>query len=251
MKPSSSVARQDSPLPLRLLHAIVFAGFTALCLVSGWLEARHLLHSQFQPFHAGPPPRPESLLAVLAGLVGMTAVLVQVLRGRSARLFWSLLILGGLALSIWANREGLVVAGRTADSANLKILRVARDLHGQMVSALQNQGSAPEDLVSWEAALQQVTLGQTTPVRTRSFAPLPFLIQKVDSPDALPSNAPPGTLLLYVMEGGGAYELHPVGISPSGEPWLLREPKGEPIVFRGTLNPDLPPLPESGGHSTP
>ncbi|WP_257462434.1 hypothetical protein [Archangium lipolyticum] len=243
--------RQDSSLPLRLVHAIVFAGFTAICFVSGWPEAQHLLHSQLQPFHAGPPPRPVLLLAVLASLVGMTAVLVQFLRGRSARVFWSLLILGGLALASWSNREGVVVAGRTADSANLKILRVARDLHGRSVSELQSHGSAPEDLVSWESALQQVTLGQTTPVRTRSFAPLHFRIQKIDSPDALPSNVPPGTLLLHVMEGGVAYELHPVGISPSGEPWLLRDPKGEDIVFRGAFNPDLPMGPESGAHPTP
>jgi hypothetical protein len=250
VKPSSSAARQDSPLPLRLVHAIVFAGFTAICLVSGWPEAQHLLHSQRQLFHAGPPPRPELLLAVLAALVGMTVVLVQALRGRSAPLFWSLLILGGLVIALWGNREGVVVAGRTADSANLKILRVARNLHGRMVSELQNQGSAPEELVAWEAALQQVTLGQTTPVRSRSFAPLPFRIQKIDSPEALPSNVPPGSLLLYVMEGGVAYEIHPVGISPSGEPWLLRDPKGEDIVFRGAFNPDLLPLPDRG-HATP
>jgi hypothetical protein len=243
-KSGSSVTRQDSPLPLRALHGIVFAGFTALCLVAGWPEVAHLVRSQLQPFHAGPPPRPELLLATLAAVVGMTVVLVQAVRGRSARLHWSGLILGALALATWGNREGLVT-GRTADSANLKLLRAARTLHGQMVNELQTHGAVPEDVGSWQSALEAVTQGQPTSVRTRSFAPLPFRIQLLDSPDALPDTAPPGTLLLHVMEGGPAYEIHPVGVSPSGEPWRLLEPGGQPLVFRGVFNPDLPSLPAS------
>ncbi|WNG46409.1 hypothetical protein F0U60_21525 [Archangium minus] len=215
----------------------MFGGFTALCLVANWPELEHLVRTQLQPFHAGPPPRPVLLLAVLAAVVGMTVVLVQAVRGRSARLQWSLLILGALVLSLWGNREGLV-AGRTADSANLKILQVARELHGRTVDTLQARGAAPEDVDSWQATLEQVSHGLPTPVRTRSFASLPFVIQKVASPDALPAEAPPGTLLLYVMQGGVAYEIHPVGVSPSGKPWRLREPGGEPLVFRGAFNPD-------------
>ncbi|QRK05413.1 hypothetical protein JQX13_35300 [Archangium violaceum] len=236
----SSAARTSSPLPLRVLHGVVFGGFSALCLAADWPELEHLVRTQLQPFHAGPPPRPELLWAVLAAVVGMLVVLVQAVRGRSARLQWSLLILGALVISLWGNREGLV-AGRTADSANLKILQVARELHGRTVDALQERGSAPEDVGSWQAALQEVSHGLPTPVRSRSFAPLPFVIQKVDSPDALPEDVPPGTLLLYVMQGGVAYEIHPVGLSPSGEPWRLREPGGEPLVFRGAFNPDLIP----------
>lgn len=240
MRSSSSAARTDAPLPLRVLHGVVFGGFTALCLAADWPELEHLVRTQLQPFHAGPPPRLVMLLAVLAAVVGMSVVLVQAVRGRSARLLWSLLILGALVLSLWGNREGLV-AGRTADSANLKILQVARALHGRTVDALQTQGSAPEDVDSWRAALEEVSHGLSTPVRTRSFASLPFVIQKVDSPDALPAEVAPGTLLLHVMQGGVAYEIHPVGLSPSGEPWRLREPGGEPLVFRGAFNPDLMP----------
>lgn len=235
MKPSSA-ARQPSPLPLRVLHGLVFGGFTAMCLAAGSPELVHLVRTQLQPFHPGPPPRPELLLPMLAALVGMTAVLVQSARGRSARLHWSLLILVALVLTLWGQRDGLV-AGRTADSANLKILEVARKLHEGTVSSLQAQGAVSEDVRPWQAALEQVSQGMPSPVRTRSFAPLPFRIQKVDSPEVLPSDAPPGTLLLYVMEGGVAYELHPVGVSSTGEPWPLRSPEGEALVFRGIFNP--------------
>jgi hypothetical protein len=196
----------------------------------------HLVRTQLQPFHAGPPPRPELVLAVLAALVGMAVVLVQGLRGHSARLHWSLLILTALVFLLWGTREGFV-AGRTADSANLKILQVARELHARTGGMPRTQGVVSEQVGPWRVALEQVSQGLPTPVRTRSFQPLPFRIQKVDSPDALPADAPPGTLLLYVMEGGLAYELHPVGVSPAGEPWRLRAPGGEPLVFRGALHP--------------
>lgn len=235
MKPSPA-ARQPSPLPLRVLHGLVFGGFTLMCLAAGWPELEHLVRTQLQPFHPGPPPRLELVLPVLAALVGMTVVLVRSARGRSASLSWSLLILAALVLTLWGQREGLV-AGRTADSANLKILQVASDLHAQTMNALRAQGSVSEDVGPWQAALEQVSRGQPSPVRTRSFEPLPFRIQKVDSPEALPVEAPPGTLLLYVMEGGVAYELHPVGVSPSGEPWRLSVPGGEALVFRGAFNP--------------
>jgi hypothetical protein len=235
VKPSST-ARQPSPLPLRVLHGLVFGGFTAMCLAAGWPELEHLVRTQLQSFHPGPPPRPELVLPVLAALVGMTAVLVRSARGRSARLYWSLLILAALVLILWGQGDGLM-AGRTADSANLKILQVARQLHEQTVNALRTQGAVSEDVGTWQAALEQVSQGQPSPVRTRSFEPLPFRIQKVDSPEALPAEAPPGTLLLYVMEGGVAYELHPVGVSPSGEPWRLSAAGGEALVFRGAFTP--------------
>lgn len=238
MKKRAAAAPPPSPIPLRILHGVVFGGFTAICLVANWPELAHLVRTQVQPFHAGPPPRPELVLAALAALVGMTAVLVQGVRGRGARLQWSLLILGALVLTLWGNRDGLV-GGRTADAANLRILQVTRALHERMVDSLQSRGAAPEDVGPWQAALEQVSRGEPTPVRTRSLQPLPFRIQKVDSPDKLPTDAPPGTLLLYVMADGVAYELHPVGLSPSGEPWPLREPQGKPLVFRGVVNPNL------------
>jgi hypothetical protein len=247
-KSSCASARRHSPLPLRLLHGIVFGGFTLLCLVAGWPEVEHLVRTQLQPFHGGPPPRLAPLVAVLAAVVGMTVVLVQAVRGHGARLHGSGLILGALVLATSGNREGRVT-GRTADSANLKILQATRTLHGRTVNELQAHGAVPEDVGTWQASLERVTQGQPTPVRTRSFEPLPFRLQKVDSPEALPTEAPPGTLLLHVMEGGAAYELHPVGISPSGEPVRLREPGGEPLVFRGLFNPDLPPLPAAGEHT--
>ncbi|HEX8435720.1 hypothetical protein [Archangium sp.] len=231
---------------LRVLHGAIFAGFTAITLVGGWPEVVHLVHSQLQPYNAGPPPRLALLVAVVMAGASMAVILVRSVRGRSAPLHWSALILGALALATWGNQEG-AATGRTADAANLRILRVARQLHGRTVSELQAHGEVPEDVGSWETALAQVTQGEPTSVRTRSYRALPFRLQKVDSPEAIPAEAPPGSLFLYVMEGGGAYELHAVGISPKGEPWPLREPRGEPLVFRGMFNPELPP-PAEGEH---
>ncbi len=248
--PSSASSRQQpSPLPLRVLHGLVFAGFTSITLVAAWPEVQHLVRSQLQPYNPGTPPRFALVLAALLALVGMTVVLVQAVRARSAHLTWSALVLGALVLATWGNQEGPAV-GRTADAVNLKVLRVARELHGRTVPELQRHGFLPEDADSWRQALAQVTQGQLTPIHTRSFQPLPFLVQMVDSPDALPSDAPPGTLLVFVLEGGAAYEIHAVGISPSGEAERLKEPGGEFLVFRGAFNPDLPPPSEEGGQGS-
>ena len=247
--PSSASSRQHSPLPLRVLHGLVFAGFTSMTLVAAWPEVQHLVRSQLQPYSAGTPPRPALVLAALMALVGMTVVLVQAVRARSAHLTWSGLILGALVLATWGNQEGPAV-GRTADAVNLKVLRVTRELHGRTVNELQRHGFIPEDGDSWRQALAQVSQGQTTAIHTRSFQPLPFLVRMVDSPDALPSDAPPGTLLVHVLEGGAAYEIHPVGISPSGEAERLKEPRGDFLVFRGAFNPDLPPPSDEGGHGS-
>ena|GEM_PF-3049423 len=240
MKTSTPPVASGSPFSMRLVHGILFGGFTAICVVVGAPEFEQLLRTQRQVFHTGPLPRPEVLLAVLASLFGMGVILVQALRGRSARLRWSVLILGALGLVLWSNREG-PVPGRTSDSANLKILQTARALHGLQVPELQNRGALAEDVEAWQVALQQVTHGEPTPVRTRSFEPLAYRIQKVEKPDALPEEGvPPGTLLLYVMEGGIAYELQAIGISPEGEPWRLQLlPAGEPVVFRGAFNPEI------------
>ncbi|OJH40445.1 hypothetical protein [Cystobacter ferrugineus] len=250
MKPAPSRAPPASPVALRVIHGIVFGGLTAICVVAGMAEFEHLWRTQVQPFHAGPPPRPALVLAMLTTVVAMGVILVQSLRGRSARLLWSLFVLAGLVFTLWDTHEG-PVPGRSTPSANLKILQVARALHGRMVEALQTRGALPEDAESWQEALQQVAQGQPTPVRTRSFTPLPFRIQKVDSLEALPPEAPPGTVFLYVVEGGVAYELQAVGLSPEGGPWRLLAPNGDPVVFRGAYNPDLAPASGEGGSVPP
>lgn len=234
MKPAPSA----SPPALRLLHGIFFGGLTAICLVAGTSEFEHLWRSQVEPFHAGPPPRPALLLAVLTTAAAMAVITVQSLRGRSARLFWSVLVLAGMSFTLWDTHAG-PVPGRSSASANLKILQTARALHGRMVEELQSHGSLPEDLEPWRQALAQVTQGQPTPVRTRSFTPLPFVLQKVDSLEALPADALPGTLFLFLVEGGVAYEIQAVGVSPEGTSWRLQAPGGDPVVFRGAYNPDV------------
>ena len=238
MKPSASESRPPSSLLLRVIHGIFFGGLTAICVVVGWPEWEHLARTQLQPFTAGPPPRAPLLLAVLVVVVSMSVILVRAVRGRSARLRWSLLILIALMLPLWDTYEG-PVAGRTADSANLKILLTAKALNSQMVDQLQGHGSIPEDADSWQKVLDQVSKAEPSPVHTRDFAPLPFRVRKVDAPEALPADALPGTLLLYVMAGGVAYELHPVGISPTGTSWPLKASDGEAVVFRGAYNPEV------------
>ena len=69
---------------------------------------------------------------------------------------------------------------------------------------------------------------------------MPYSLVQVDRPDTLPEELSPGTLVLYVMEGGIAYELQAIGISPEGQPWRLEQPtEHEPVVFRGAFNPEI------------
>jgi hypothetical protein len=241
-RPAPGMAQGSAP-GLKLLHGIVFTGFTAVCCVVGAAEFEQLLDAQRHTFHAGPPPRPQVLLAVLASLVSLGVILVQAVRGRSARLRWSVLVLVALALELWDFREG-PVPGRTASAANLRLLQKARALHGVMVNRIQKEGRVPEDEGTWRQALEELTHAEPSLVRTRSFQPLPYRLQKVASPDTVPPGTPPGTLLLYVQQGGLAYELEAVGISPEGEPWRLQQlPTTEPVVLRAAYNPELPAAP--------
>ncbi len=241
----TSTSEQGTPPPLRILHGLIFTAFTALAVLTSHPEVEHLVRSQFHPFNVGPPPRMVALLASLAAVVGLSVVLVQAVRGRSARLHWSALILGAVALASWGNREG-PATGRTEAAANLRILQTARALHGRMVNELQTHGAVPEDEDTWRAALEEVSQGHLPLVRTHSFEPLPFRLVVVKESEALPSEVPPGTLLLRILGGGAAYELHMVGVSATGEPWRL-EAEGEPLVLRAAFNPDLPPLPKQAG----
>ncbi|MBM7115602.1 hypothetical protein [Archangium primigenium] len=239
MKPATPPVAADTSAALRLVHGILFGGFTAITVVVGAPEFEQLLRAFQQPFIAGLPPRWTVMMAVLVALVGMGVILIQALRRRSAHVAWSALVLGALSVVLWSDREG-PVPGRNSHAANLKILQTARALHGLQVPELQSRGHIGEDLESWRAALQQTTHGEFTTVYSNVFEAMPYSIVQVAAPDTLPEELSPGTLVLYVMKGGLAYELQAIGISPEGQPWRLEQSTDhEPVVFRGAFNPEI------------
>lgn len=226
-------ASRDSAIGLRVIHALVFVGFGAFGLVAAREELSHLVASQRQPLHHGDPPSALALLGVVAILVGLGLIVAAIPRDRSAPLWASLAVLGGFALTVVALQK--TPEGRNAPAANLAILNAAKAVHRQFVAELQQGGEVPIAIGRWEAAFA----AELPVVRTRSYSHVPYKVQRVDAPGAIPEDLTPGTVLLYVSPDGARFELVPVGFGEEGEAWVLENREGETVRFVGVHNPGL------------
>jgi hypothetical protein len=72
----------------------------------------------------------------------------------------------------------------------------------------------------------------------------------VEAPEKLPEPLP-ATLYLWVSPDGATFQLHPAGLSPEGQPQLLRDDRGAPLVLPGLFNPELRATPAWGERAIP
>jgi len=236
-----SAAGTPSPLGLRLFHAALFLAFAAGVGAAALPEWRHLAHALGQPFHVGEPPRWPVLAACMLAAAGALRLLWGLARGRSAPLWASVLILLSV-VGVMAGGSRGPAAERSEDTANLAFLRTARRVHLTMVQELQAHGEVPVKPEAWRKALEAAGPREDR-VRTRDFRPVPPEVVWLPSADALPTPLVPGAVGVYVSPDGATFTLRPVGLR-AGQPSLLLDEQGAPLVLRGLYNPDLPPSPD-------
>jgi hypothetical protein len=235
-------AQGRSSLGLRLVHAAVFLAFAAGVVVAALSEWRHGVLVLGQPFHVGEPPRAFLLLGSVLAVVGAVSVLVALARGRSAPQVSSWLILSGLVAGMYGASGPLPPVRPSEHSVNIGFIETAQRVQLLMVSQLQELGEVPVAHEPWQRALDQISPSALHWARTRQFKPVPPQVVLVDTPEALPRQLIPGSLLLHLSPDGAAFEMRLVGLS-QGQPQVLKDETGVDLVLRGLYNPDLPSEP--------
>lgn len=230
-----------SPLALRLIHAAVFLAFAAGVVAAAFPEWQHVLFALGRPYHVGSPPRALLVLGSVLAAAGAAALLVALLRGRSAPLAVSWLILGGAGAALLGASGGSPPERPSEISSNTALIVVGQRVQLTMVEQLQQRGEVPVTPGPWQEALEHITQAQRL-FRSRTFQPVPPQVVAVETPEAVPQPLQPGSLLLFVSPDGAAFEMRLVGLS-EGLPQVLRDETGGAVVLRGLYNPNLPSSP--------
>ncbi|SEM08285.1 hypothetical protein SAMN05444354_11193 [Stigmatella aurantiaca] len=230
-----------SPAVLRWLHALVFFGFAAGAVAAAHPDWRHLFSALRVPYHLGTPPRPVLLLgSVLAGAGGARLAWALV-RGRSAPLMASWLILGGGVSAVLGAAGSSPPEPPSEPAFNIALIQWGQRVQRAMVGELQTRGEVPTAEAPWHAALEHAGTARI-PVRNQGFRQVPLQALRTASPEARPEPLVPGSMLVYVSPDGAAFELRLVGLE-RGQPAVLRDDTGAALVLRGLYNPDLPAAP--------
>jgi hypothetical protein len=230
-----------SPWGLRLIHAAVFLAFAAGVGIAALPEWQHTVAALGRPYHVGAPPRALLLLGSALAMAGASSLLVALVRGRSAPLGASWLILGGLGVGI-LGASGPQPPERPSElAANTRLILVGQRVQLAMVSQLQERGEVPVTPEPWQRTLEQIASADSWP-RSRAFRLVPPQVVPVATPEAHPEPLLPGSLLLHVSADGASFELRLVGLE-AGQPKVLVDETGAAVVLRGLYNPSLPPAP--------
>jgi hypothetical protein len=227
-----------SPLALRLIHAAVFLAFAAAAVAAALPEWRHGVFALGRPYHVGSPPRALLVLGSVLAAAGAAWLLGALVRGRSAPLAASWLILGGVGASVLGAAGGTPPERPSEFAANTTWIQVGQRVQLALVGQLQERGEVPVALEPWQAALDQAALPRSR-ARTKTFQQVPPRVVRVEPPEARPEPLTPGALLLHVSPDGAAFELRLVGLE-EGRPVVLRDDTGAAVVLRGLYNPELP-----------
>ncbi|KFE66413.1 hypothetical protein [Hyalangium minutum] len=227
-----------SPLALRLIHAAVFLAFAAGVVAAAVPEWQHAVFALGRPFHVGSPPRVLLVLGSVVAVAGAAALLGALVRGRSAPLAVSWLILGGAGAALMGAAGSSHPERPSELSANTALIVTGQRVQLTMVDRLQERGEVPVSPGPWQEALDRATQAQRL-FFTRTFQRVPPQVIPVQTPEAVPQTLLPGALLLFVSPDGASFELRLVGLS-EGLPQVLRDDTGGPVVLRGLYNPNLP-----------
>lgn len=207
---------------LKALHAAVFLGLAAATVALVFPEARQLAFALSAPYHFGSPPSVPALIAGNLAILGAGLLIRQLIRRKRVPLSVSVLILVAFALGLVTPvpPEG---SGRSWAAADKEILEAARQVHLAAVQRLQAMGVITME--GWVAP------SGFSPARNSSFVRVPYQV-------VFGKGDRPGSLEVQLSEDGVSFELEALGFGPDGSVAPLADEKGDPLVLRGTYNPE-------------
>lgn len=236
---SRSGVADASPLGLRAFHVVVFLGFAAAAVAGMLPELRQLFIALTHAWHFGTPPSPLGTTAALAAISLSVALIVFLVRGRSAPLWMSVVVLLCFLISFW--QQSYSFSQRSSPGANLVMLEVAKALHEKMRTRLQQTGAVPNTLADWEAALRTIAAEKPelgSPYRTRLFARAPWKLRTIAKEGDFLLDATPGTFTVFIPADASRFTITMVGLDPEHQTVRLRDDQGQPFELKGAYTPD-------------
>lgn len=233
---SRGASAERPPLPLTVIHLLVFGGAACAAVELAFPEWRQLHAVLRKPFAMGEPPRIAPLLGSLLCAALLVAMLVLVARRRTVPVVLSLAILGFGALTLWPSPPA---AHRSWGAVDKAILLTAQKVQKAMVDRLEREGEVPRDAAAWQDALRRAATAELP--ATAHLRPLPYRLESRAWDSPLPGGLAPGTVVARISPDGAAFTLNPVGFSPQGDAAYLRDERGELLTLRGLFNPNRAP----------
>ena len=228
-----------SPLGLRAFHVIIFLGFAAATVAGTLPELRQLFEALSQPWHFGTPPSVPAVTAGLAATGLSCTLLVLLVRGRSAPLWMSGVMLAAFATSIW--QQGYLFSRRSVAGANLAMLEVGTGLHEKMRARLQQTGAVATNAAEWEVALRAFEAENPqldSPFHDRFFSTVGWQVRTLVKDGDFLLDAAPGTFTVFVPPDASRFTITMVGLDPEHQTVRLRDDLGHPFELRGAYTPD-------------
>lgn len=233
---TSVPAERASPLGLRAFHVVVFLGFAASAVAGMLTELKQLADGLTHRFHFGTPPSPLGTAAAFLAVGLAIALVVFLVRGRSAPLWMSAAILVAFAVSWW--QQGYAFSRRSAPGANLAMFALGKVLHEQMRQQLQTTGAVPATQAEWEAALARAATDHPSPYRTRTFAAVPWSLRTLAKEGDFLTDALPGTFTVFFPKDTSRFTITMIGLDPEHQTVRIRDDQGQPFELKGAYTPD-------------
>ena len=219
-----------SPLPLRLIHLLIFGGIALGGVLMARTDAAQLRFGWQHGFVLGRSPSPGALFAGAACAALFVALLAFVLRGPVPLWLSALVLFAFTAEFVFATR----LPPKGWADADREILTAAESLQLAMNDRLQKSGETSAQLADWQGRAGQ--LG-ASPVTRLFTSPSPYAVRLVGLGSPLPPPAP-GTLVVEVSKDRAQFRIHPGGVDAQGAPAYLSDEKGAPLVLKAVFNPN-------------
>lgn len=225
-----------SPLGLRAFHVLIFLGFAAGTIAGVFPELSQLFSALAHPWHFGTPPSVPGTASALCALGLGAALIVFLVRGRSAPLWMSIAMLAAF-VTAWFQQD-YPFSRRSSPGANLAMFEVGKVLHETMRTRLQQTGAVPNTAAEWEAALVKLSAEHPSPFRTRSFEPVPWSFRALVNESDFLADAQPGTFTVFIPADASRFTITMIGLDPEHQPVRLRDDQGNPFELKGAYTPD-------------
>ncbi len=231
--------RYRLPLPLRFFHLVGLVGFSASAVAAAWPELTQVYVVLHYKYWCGTPPGWLAVGGAALALVTMTVVLVGIALEHPPPIWLSAFVLAGFGMALTGlSRE---VSQRTPSGANLAFLDVGRNEQEFFRQVGRTVGLDEKELPEWNRSLTNALDAAKfhSPYRAGFREVLPLTIRVANRKDEFPSDAPPGTLLVWLGPSGRDFELRLIGLDDFHHPALLKDELGNAFSFTGGGKDDI------------